>query len=162
MKQKTLEWAGPYGARCSVCSPETEETHTNLPFGLVTLPSEPAMNAAGRTSDHPFKDLRSARRTYQRSKRYPERIYSGNKRRRSDKSPPKRLKPPSPRSPPSNHGVQPRTPPDAPFSNVSQRTIALTPTLSSPRKSQKHPAQKSGRVKMSAYQSHTLTKSLRK
>ncbi|CAN9274530.1 unnamed protein product [Alternaria alternata] len=87
MKQKTLEWAGPYGARCSVCSPETEETHTNLPFGLVTLPSEPAMNAAGRTSDHPFKDLRSARRTYQRSKRYPERIYSGNKRRRSDKSP---------------------------------------------------------------------------
>ncbi|CAI9626620.1 unnamed protein product [Alternaria burnsii] len=86
MKQKTLEWAGPYGAWCSVCSPETEETHTNLPFGLVTLPSEPAMNAAGRTSDHPFKDLRSARRTYQRSKIYPERIYSGNKRRRSDKS----------------------------------------------------------------------------
>ncbi|CAG5155824.1 uncharacterized protein ALTATR162_LOCUS3853 [Alternaria atra] len=91
MKQRALEWAGPYGAWCSVCSPEPEETHMNLPFCFITLPSEPAMNAAGRTSDHPFKDLRSARRTHQRSKRYPERIYSGNKRRRSDKFRPARI-----------------------------------------------------------------------
>lgn len=61
------------------------ETHEDLPFGFLTLPSEPAMNAAGRTSDHPFRDLRSAPRERQRSKRYPERIYSGNKRRRNDR-----------------------------------------------------------------------------
>ncbi|KAI4645182.1 hypothetical protein J4E93_005982 [Alternaria ventricosa] len=64
---------------------ELPETHEDLPFGFLTLPSESAMNAAGRTSDHPFKDLRSARRVRQRSKRYPERIYSGNKRRRNDR-----------------------------------------------------------------------------
>jgi hypothetical protein len=42
------------------------------------------MNVAGRTSDHPFKDLRAASR---RAKRYPERIKSGNKRRRRDPMP---------------------------------------------------------------------------
>ncbi|KAI4910991.1 hypothetical protein J4E90_007248 [Alternaria incomplexa] len=85
MKQKTLEWAGHPADWCTTCMGELPETHEDLPFGFLTLPSEPAMNAAGRTSDHPFKDVRSARRVRQRSKRYPERIYSGNKRRRNDR-----------------------------------------------------------------------------
>ncbi|KAI4695182.1 uncharacterized protein J4E84_001807 [Alternaria hordeiaustralica] len=85
MKQKTLEWAGHPANWCTTCMGELPETHEDLPFGFLTLPSEPAMNAAGRTSDHPFKDLRSARRVRQRSKKYPERIYSGNKRRRNDR-----------------------------------------------------------------------------
>ncbi|KAI4702347.1 hypothetical protein J4E81_002710 [Alternaria sp. BMP 2799] len=85
MKQKTLEWAGHPANWCTTCMGGLPETHEDLPFGLLTLPSEPAMNAAGRTSDHPFKDLRSACRVRQRSKRYPERIYSGNKRRRNDR-----------------------------------------------------------------------------
>ena len=85
MKQKALEWAGHPANWCTTCMGELPETHEDLPFGFLTLPSEPAMNAAGRTSDHPFKDLRSARRVRQRSKGYPERIYSGNKRRRNDR-----------------------------------------------------------------------------
>ncbi|KAI4942647.1 hypothetical protein J4E91_009816 [Alternaria rosae] len=85
MKQKTLEWAGYPANWCTACMGGWPETHEDLPFGFLTLPSEPAMNAAGRTSDHQFKDLRSARRVRQRSKTYPERIYSGNKRRRNDR-----------------------------------------------------------------------------
>ncbi|KAG9185575.1 hypothetical protein G6011_06906 [Alternaria panax] len=49
------------------------------------------MNAAGRTSDQPFKDLRSARSAHQRSRKYPERVYTGNKRRRSNKARPARV-----------------------------------------------------------------------
>jgi hypothetical protein len=91
MKQKALEWAGPYGVWCPYCDPEPDETHINLPFCFITLPSEPALNAAGRTSDHPFKDLRSARRTHQRSKKYSEHNYGSSKRRRSGKMRPARI-----------------------------------------------------------------------
>lgn len=86
MKQKTMmEYGGPPSFWCSVCCPEEPETHSRVPWGLLTLPSEPAMNAAGRTSDHPFKDMRSARHAHQRTKKYPERMYPGNRLRRSDR-----------------------------------------------------------------------------
>merc|ERR1712137_449085 len=85
-----MEYGGPSGFWCSECCPEEPETHSRVPWGLLTLPSEPAMNAAGRTSDHPFKDMRSARRAHQRTKRYPQRTYPGNKHRRSDIYPPAR------------------------------------------------------------------------
>jgi hypothetical protein len=70
--------------RCSVCNGEPPETHSNLPIGFITLPPEPALKTTGRPSDHPFKDLGTTRCVRQRFKKYPERIYSGNKGCRND------------------------------------------------------------------------------
>jgi hypothetical protein len=86
MKQKALTWMkDAQSFYCLICDgSEPPGTHEHLPWGIPTLPFEPAMNVAGRTSDHPFKDLRAASR---RAKRYPERIKSGNKRRRRDPMP---------------------------------------------------------------------------
>ncbi|KAF1941020.1 hypothetical protein EJ02DRAFT_455566 [Clathrospora elynae] len=74
MKQKSLEWFPSPFLYCSICNgPDGPETHDNFPFGMVSLVSEPKMNAAGRTSEHPFRDLRAAAWAHRRTKRHARR-----------------------------------------------------------------------------------------
>ena len=66
-------------------------TESVVPIGFVELPSESAMDAAGRMPEQPFKDLRAARYAHQRARKYQKRKYIGNKRRRHDMARPGRM-----------------------------------------------------------------------
>ncbi|CAA9962679.1 hypothetical protein PTMSG1_06053 [Pyrenophora teres f. maculata] len=65
-----------------------EYSYSIHPIGFIELPSESAMDAAGRDPEQPFKDFRAARHAHQRTRKYSKRKDSRRKRRGLDKKRP--------------------------------------------------------------------------